>query len=130
MLIVASLTQPGGREGHQGAKKVVSDSPGLVDFAIGLVNSVLNLPDGQAKIFRWIKSTKVLLDKCFKFLINFSGPKVAPTKWNLHKQDEVGALKVKADIAKKLELNVARDYMARHCDQYSRICDLTLLICD
>ena len=29
------------------AKKVVSDSPGLVDFAIGLVNSVFNLPDGQ-----------------------------------------------------------------------------------
>ena len=28
------------------AKKVVSDSPGLVDFAIRLVNSVLNLPDG------------------------------------------------------------------------------------
>ena len=31
------------------ANKVVSDSPGLVDFAIGLVNSVLNLPDGQVK---------------------------------------------------------------------------------
>ena len=31
----------------QHAKKVVSDSPGLVDFAIGLVNSVLNLPNGQ-----------------------------------------------------------------------------------
>ena len=28
-------------------KKVVSDSPGLVDFAIGLVIFVLNLPDGQ-----------------------------------------------------------------------------------
>ena len=27
----------------QRAKKVVSDSPGLVDFAIGLVNSVFNL---------------------------------------------------------------------------------------
>ena len=35
----------------QGEKKVVSDSPGLVDFAIRLVNSVLSLPDGQAKIF-------------------------------------------------------------------------------
>ena len=33
------------------AKKVVSDSPGLVDFVIGLVNSVFNLPDGQAMIF-------------------------------------------------------------------------------
>ena len=31
----------------QRAKKVVSDSPGLVDFAIGLVNSVFDLPDGQ-----------------------------------------------------------------------------------
>ena len=33
----------------QRAKKVVSDSPGLMDFAIGLVNCVLNLPDGQVK---------------------------------------------------------------------------------
>ena len=47
-------------ETSQGTKKVVSDSPGLVDFAIGLVNSVLNLPDGQAKIFQRIKTTKVL----------------------------------------------------------------------
>ena len=31
----------------QRAKKVVSDSPGVVDFAIGLVNSVFNLPDRQ-----------------------------------------------------------------------------------
>ena len=45
---------------NQRAKKVVSDSPGPVDFAIGLVNSVLNLPDGQAKIFQRIKITKVL----------------------------------------------------------------------
>ena len=35
----------------QRAKKVMSDSPGLVDFAIGLVNSVLNLPDRQVKYF-------------------------------------------------------------------------------
>ena len=33
----------------QRTKKVVSDSTGLVDFAIGLVNYVLNLPDGQVK---------------------------------------------------------------------------------
>ena len=33
------------------AKKVVSDSPGLVDFAIGLVIFVLNLPDGQVLFF-------------------------------------------------------------------------------
>ena len=44
----------------QRAKKVVSDSPGLVDFAIGLVNSVLNLPDMQVKIFWRIKITQVL----------------------------------------------------------------------
>ena len=37
-----------GQEQH--AKKVMSDSPGLVDFAIGLVNSVLNLPEGQVKV--------------------------------------------------------------------------------
>ena len=36
-------------KGKQRAKKVVSDSPGLLDFAIELVNSVLNLPDGQVK---------------------------------------------------------------------------------
>ena len=29
----------------------MSNSPGLVDFAIGLVNSVINLPDGQVKFF-------------------------------------------------------------------------------
>ena len=33
------------------AKKVVSDSPGLLDFAIGLVNSVFNLPNGQVLFF-------------------------------------------------------------------------------
>ena len=31
--------------------KVVSDSPGLVDFAFGLVNSVFNLPEGQINFF-------------------------------------------------------------------------------
>ena len=33
------------------AKKVVSDSLGLVDFAYGLVNSVFNLPNGQVMFF-------------------------------------------------------------------------------
>ena len=42
----------------QRAKKVVSDSPGLVDFAIGLVNSVINLPDGQMKVFEKLKLQK------------------------------------------------------------------------
>ena len=36
---------------HQRAKKVVSDSPGLVDFATGLVNSVFNLLAGQVMFF-------------------------------------------------------------------------------
>ena len=36
---------------NQRAKKVVSDSPGLVDFAIGLVKSVVNLSDGQVMFF-------------------------------------------------------------------------------
>ena len=36
---------------YQLAKKVVSDSHGLVDFAIGLVIFVLNLPDGQSATF-------------------------------------------------------------------------------
>ena len=40
------------RGDQQHAKKVVSDSPHLVDFAIGLVNFVLNLPDGQVKFLR------------------------------------------------------------------------------
>ena len=38
--------------------KKVSDSPGLVDFAIGLVNSVLNLPNGQVKFFEEFKLHK------------------------------------------------------------------------
>ena len=45
------------------AKKVVSDSPGLVDFAIRLVNSVFNLPDGQVMFyeeFEWQKNKKFL----------------------------------------------------------------------
>ena len=36
---------------QQRAKKVVSNSPGLVDFAIGLVNSVFILPEGQVMCF-------------------------------------------------------------------------------
>ena len=36
---------------HQRAKKVVSDSPGLADFSMGLVNPVFNLPDRQVMFF-------------------------------------------------------------------------------
>ena len=35
----------------QCAKKVMSDSLGPADFTIGLVNSVLNLPDQHGKYF-------------------------------------------------------------------------------
>ena len=33
----------------------MSNTPGLVDFNIGLVNSVINLPDGQVKSFEEFK---------------------------------------------------------------------------
>ena len=36
----------------------MSDSPGLVDFAIGLVNSVINLPDRQVNFFEEFKLQK------------------------------------------------------------------------
>ena len=42
----------------QHAKKVVSDSLGLVDFALRLVSSVINLPDGQVKFFEEFKLLK------------------------------------------------------------------------
>ena len=47
---------------RQHAKKVVSDtcSPGLVDFAIGLVIFVLNLPDGQVLFFGEIQISEGL----------------------------------------------------------------------
>lgn len=40
------------------AKKVMSDSPGMVSFGIGLVNFVLNLPDGLVKFFGMIQITE------------------------------------------------------------------------
>ena len=39
----------------QPAKKLVFNSPGLADFAIRLVNSVFNLPDGQVMFFEEFK---------------------------------------------------------------------------
>ena len=36
----------------------MSDSPGLVDLAIGLVISVFNLPDGQVMCFEEFKQQK------------------------------------------------------------------------
>ena len=54
----------------QRAKKVVFDSPGLVDFVIGLVNSVFNLPVGQVKYERTVKS--ILLVKKFLGLVKMT----------------------------------------------------------
>ena len=46
--------------------KVVSDSPGLVSFAIGLVNSVFNLPDGQVMFLEeFTKMTSGLVNASF-----------------------------------------------------------------
>ena len=60
----------------QRAKKVVSDSPGLVDFAIGLVNSVFNLSDGQVMFFFWgIQITEELWN-------NSASQKVFGATWN------------------------------------------------
>ena len=59
----------------QRAKKVVSDSPGLVDFAIGLVNSVFNLPDGQVMFFEEF-------DKQKNCEISSASQKVFGARWN------------------------------------------------
>ena len=48
-LLIAPVYTP--RNYYQCAKTVVSDSPELVDFVIRLVNSVINLPDGQVMFF-------------------------------------------------------------------------------
>ena len=51
----------------QCARKVVSDSPGLVDFAIGLVISVLNLRNGLVLFFGEIQITfQLALKKGFE----------------------------------------------------------------
>ena len=43
---------------NQCAKKVVSSGIGLLDFAIGPVKSVFNLPDGQVKFLGEFKLQK------------------------------------------------------------------------
>ena len=48
------------QQDRQRAKKVVSDSQGQVDFAIGLVIFVLNLPDRQVLFFGEIQITEGL----------------------------------------------------------------------
>lgn len=49
------------------AKEGMSDSAGMVSFGIGVVNFVLNLPDGLVKFFGMIQITEELknLSKIF-----------------------------------------------------------------
>ena len=54
---------------------MVSDSPGLVDSAIGLVNSVLNLPDGQVMFLEEFKLRK-------NYEINSTRQKAFGASWN------------------------------------------------
>ena len=54
---VDSAIQSLNNQGLQCAKKVVSNSPGLVDFAIKLEIFVFNLPDGQELFFGEIQIT-------------------------------------------------------------------------
>ena len=56
-------------------KEILSNSPGPVDFAIGLVNFVLNLPNGQVKFF-----DKFKLQKNCEF--NSSHQNVFGATWN------------------------------------------------
>ena len=42
----------------------MSDSPGLVNFAVGLMSSVLKLHDGQVTFFRELKSQKDCNETC------------------------------------------------------------------
>ena len=68
----------------QHEKKVVSNSPGLVDFGFGLVNSALNLPNGQVNFLGKLKLQKdcnqyvVLIKKVF--VASYSLPKMAGCK--------------------------------------------------
>ena len=55
--VITDCSSQSGKVHFQHAKKVVSDSQGLVDFAIGLVIFVLNLPNGQVPFFGEIQIT-------------------------------------------------------------------------
>ena len=56
----------------QQAKKVVSDSLGLVDFAIRPVNSILNLADGQVIFWGKFKLQKNCNQSCSSNLFQAS----------------------------------------------------------
>ena len=47
-------------QANRRARIIVSDSPGLVDFAFEQVNSVLNLPDGRVNSIFEIQITEEL----------------------------------------------------------------------
>ena len=67
----------------------MSDNPGLVDFAIGLVNSIFNLPDGQVMFFeesyyrRTVKSI-LLVKKFFGLVKVTSGPRGGTAIYGLY----------------------------------------------
>ena len=45
-----------GNVAKQNAKKVLSDSPGLVDFSVGLVYFIHHLPNGQVNFWTFLVS--------------------------------------------------------------------------
>lgn len=63
MMVISSSRLRKGQVQFLRARKVVSDSLGLVDFLFRLENSVLNLPDGQEKPVEGTQVTEVLKDK-------------------------------------------------------------------
>ena len=72
----------------QHVKKVVSDSLGLVDFAIRLVSSVIDLPDGQKKFFEEFKLQKKsinLLIKAFWGLVGLVNVSFSLPEWQAEK---------------------------------------------
>ena len=81
----------------QHAKKVLSNNLELVDFAIGLVNSVLNLSDGQVK-FWGIQITEELLSiLLIKIFLGGGGP-VKMTLGPVHAKFNYSLSKWQADI--------------------------------
>ena len=50
-------------------KKLMPDSPGLVDFAVGLVHFILHLPDGQVKVLiEFFEKINLIQRTCKNFL--------------------------------------------------------------
>ena len=60
-MAIWQVTGQGFQNTKQRAKKVVSDSQGLVDFAVGLVNSVRNFPDGEVRNSTYRRTVKSIL---------------------------------------------------------------------